>query len=76
MPRLTVELTPECAAALKRFAEKVSYDQASAVLYAHVRADIRAKQTNDILVALSAVYESLADAEVHSWPWIDTGRVA
>lgn len=74
MIRLTVELTPESAAALKRFAEKVSYEQASAVLYTHVAADIRAEQTHSILVALATLNEALTEANVRTWPWIDTGR--
>lgn len=72
--RLTLELTPEQAAALKRFAEKVSYEQASAVLYPHVSADIRANQATAILIALDRLDEALCEAAVGSWPWIDTGR--
>ncbi len=71
---LTIELTPQAAAALKRFAEKVSFEQASAALYPHVSANIRASQAHDILIALDKVDKALADANVHSWPWIDTGQ--
>ncbi len=73
--KLTVELTPVQAAALKRLAEKTSYEQASAVLYAHIGADIRAEQAHDILIALDRLNEALAESNVRAWPWIDTGRV-
>lgn len=74
MVAIHLELAPELAAALKRFAEKVSYDQANAVLYPHVKADIRSEQADQIMTAFSALEKALSDADVKSWPWIDSGR--
>lgn len=71
---IAVNLDPGVAAGLKRLAEKVSYEQASAVLYPHVPADIRANQAHDILIALAKLDEALADAGVRSHPWINSGR--
>jgi hypothetical protein len=71
---ITLNLDPGVAAGLKRFAEKVSFEQASAVLYPHVHADIRANQAHAILIALDQLDKALCDAEVRSSPWIDTGR--
>jgi len=71
---ITVNLDPGVAAGLKRFAEKVSFEQASAVLYPHVDADTRGNQAHAILIGLAKLDEALADAKVRSWPWIDTGR--
>jgi hypothetical protein len=71
---ITLNLDPGVAAGLKRLAEKVSYEQASAMLYPHVNADIRANQAHAILIGLATLDEALADAEVRSWPWIDTGH--
>ena len=70
---ITLNLDPGVAAGLKRFAEKVSFEEASAVLYPHVRADIRGNQAHAILIALGLIDKALADADVHSWPWIETG---
>jgi hypothetical protein len=72
--RLTLELTPAAAAALKRFAEKISFEQASSVLYGHVKADLRSEQASEIVAAFGVLDTALADADVSSWPWIDTGR--
>jgi hypothetical protein len=74
MTRVTLELTPESAAALKRFAEKVSFEQAASVLYGHVKADIRSEQASQIIAAFGVLDTALADADVSSWPWIDSGR--
>lgn len=72
--RVTLELSPNCAAALMRFAQKVTFEQAGAVLYPHVHADIRSDQAAEIISALSHLERVLADADVSAWPWIDTGR--
>lgn len=72
--RLTLELTDIQAAALKRFAEKTGYSEAMAVLYPHVGPEIRGNQAHDILIALARIDEALADLNVHSWPWIETGQ--
>jgi hypothetical protein len=74
--KITVELRPENAAGLKRFAEKVSHADAMAVLYAHVKRDIRDDQASQIIEAFGVLEKALADAEVASWPWIETGRSA
>jgi hypothetical protein len=71
---ITLNLDPGVAAGLKRFAEKVSFEQAASVLYPHVHADIRANQTHAILIGLAKLNEALADAEVRSWPWVDSGQ--
>lgn len=75
MVTVTLELTPETAAALKRFAEKVSHEQAKSVLYGHVKADIRSEQASQILSAFGQLDFALTGAGVRTWPWIDTGRV-
>lgn len=75
MITITLELTPEQAAALKRFSSNVSYEKANSALYPHVSSKIRDGQVSDILTAFSRVYRALADAQVSSFPWIDTGRV-
>jgi len=70
---ITLTLSPECAAGLKRFAEKISFDLASSVLYPHVSAEIRGIQAGDILAAFAGIDKALGDAHVSAWPWIDTG---
>jgi len=72
--RVTLELSPEGAAGLKRFAEKVSHEQATSVLYPHVKAAIRSEQAYAIINAFADLERALAEADVSSWPWIDTGR--
>lgn len=72
--RITVELTPEQAAGLKRFAEKVGHSDAKAVLYPHLKPSLRDDQAYEIIYAFSAVEKALSDAGVTSWPWIETGR--
>jgi len=75
MSTVTVSLTlsPERAAGLKRFAEKVSHDQALSVLYPHVGAELRSEQADQIIGAFAQLETALADAGVRSWPWIETG---
>lgn len=73
--RLTLDLTETQAAALKRFTEKTGYSEAMAVLYPHVGREIRGNQAHDILIALARIDEALADIDVHSWPWIETGQL-
>jgi hypothetical protein len=72
--RLTLNLTDTQAAALKRFAEKVSLDQTASVLYPHLSKELRADQAYEILYAFAALDDALGNANVHSWPWIETGR--
>jgi hypothetical protein len=71
--RVTLELSPEAAAGLKRFADKVTHEDAKQVLYPHVRADVRTEQAYSILEAFAEITARLADARVRDWPWIDTG---
>jgi hypothetical protein len=71
---LRLELTPGEAAALMRFAEKISYEQAQSVLYPHLETALRAEQASQIIAAFDMLSAALADAQVSSWPWIDTGR--
>jgi hypothetical protein len=70
---LTLELTANQAAALKRFADKVSYTGATSVLYPHISACVRAEQAADILSAFAQLEQALAHSHVSAWPWIDTG---
>jgi hypothetical protein len=74
--RITFELHPENAAGLKRFAEKVSHADAMAVLYPHVERDIRDNQAYQIIEAFGVLEKALAEANVASWPWIETGKSA
>lgn len=76
MITIRLELTPEAAAALKRFAEKVSFADAAAVLYPHVKAEIRSDQASQIISAFAQLDTALEDAHVSSWPWIDCGRAS
>ena len=74
MLHITIELTAEHAAALKRFAEKANYDMACSVLYSHRPKSLRADQAAAVISALATVDRALADAHVTSWPWIETGK--
>lgn len=69
--RITVELTADQAAGLKRFAEKVGHSDALAVLYGHVSKDIRDEQAHSIICGFAALEKALAD--VPTFPWIETG---
>lgn len=73
---ITLELEPEAAAALKRFVEKVGWSEAMAVLYPHVKADLRSDQAHQIVWAVGRLERALDEAGVCSWPWIETGRSA
>ena len=73
--QLTVELTPEQAAGLKRFAEKVGHSDAMEVLYPHRPREQRSDQAYTIMQAFAAIETALADADVSSWPWVESGRV-
>jgi hypothetical protein len=68
---VTLNLDPGVAAGLMRFAEKASFEMASAVLRP---SDIRNDQAHAILIGLAALERALADADVHTFPWIDTGK--
>jgi hypothetical protein len=70
---VTMELTCEQAAALKRFAEKVSFSHARSVLYPHVPADIRSEQAHQVVSAFGVLDEALAESGARAWPWIETG---
>ena len=73
--KITIELTPEQAAGLKRFAEKVGHSDAMEVLYPHRPREQRSEQAYEIIHAFDAVNVALAEADVASWPWVETGRV-
>jgi hypothetical protein len=70
-----IYLTPQQAAGLKRFADKVTHSDAMAVLYPHVGRDLRSEQAYAIVGAFSAIEVALGEAGVNSWPWIETGQV-
>jgi hypothetical protein len=71
---VTLELTAEQAAGLRRFADKSGWSEAMAVLYGHVRKDLREQQASAIISALAVLENALAEAEVATFPWIETGR--
>lgn len=73
--RITLELEPGQAAGLRRFAEKVTHQDAVMVLYPHVAKEIRSEQAYSIMAAFSVVHDALDDAGVATFPWIETGRV-
>jgi len=70
---LTLELTPTQAAALRRFADKVSSTHATSVLYPHISASVRSGQAADIVSAFYQLEKALIESRVSAWPWIDTG---
>lgn len=70
---VTLELTGEEAAALKRFAQKSSREHALSVLYAHVAQSIRDEQASSMLSAFAQLERALED--VATFPWLETGRV-
>lgn len=72
---LRLTLTPEQAAGLKRFADKVTHSDAMAVLYPHVQREIRDEQAYQIIDAFNEITKRLADAAVRDWPWIESGQV-
>lgn len=71
-----LELSPEQAAGLRRFADKSGWAEAMAVLYAHKPKELREEQASTIIAALGALERSLAEADVATFPWIETGRAA
>lgn len=73
--KVTIELKPEQAAGLLRFADKVNHPAAASVLYAHVSAEIREEQVFAILDGFRELHRALADAGVQPWPWVETGSV-
>ena len=72
---ITVELSPEQAAGLKRFAEKSDFTDCMEVLYPHIAREIRADQAHTIITALALVEAALAEADVSYTSWINCGRV-
>lgn len=73
--KIQLELTPEQAAGLKRFADKVGHADAMAVLYPHRPRELREEQAYAIVDAFVTIEKALADAKVRDWPWIETGSV-
>lgn len=70
---LVVELSPDEAAGLKRFADKVTHASAMEVLYPHVKRDIRDEQAYNIMNAFRSIEKALQTQHVRDWPWIETG---
>jgi hypothetical protein len=73
--KITFEIEPAHACALKRFAEKVSRDTALSVLYPHLPRELRSEQVSQIIQGFAALDRGLVEARVASWPWVDTGEV-
>ena len=71
---VTLKLTENQAAALRRFADKVSSTEAKLVLYPHISTQVRSEQVADILSAFAELEKALIQSRVSAWPWIDTGR--
>lgn len=71
--RVTLELTTDQAAALHRFVDKASYQEAHAVTYGHANPELRSAQAYEIISATAVVQRALQDVGVGSWPWIETG---
>lgn len=72
---ITVTLTAEQAAGLRRLCDKISHEHAQQFLYPHVSKDIRSDQAYQMLQAFDQIGEALDDAKAPStWPWLDTGR--
>ena len=67
---LHLDLTPAEAAALYRLCDKVSYQTACGMLYAHLPRDILDRQTSEILNAARLVEQDLANAGVSAHPWV------
>lgn len=68
--KIVIDIEAHQASALKRFAEKVTHEQAQAVLYPHVNTATRSDQAYQILSAFSELEKALADAGVSAWPWV------
>jgi hypothetical protein len=71
---ITVELTPEQAAALVRLTDKTGHSEAMALLYPHVSKEVRDRQVSHVLGACDRVIRALGEAGCGSWPWIESGR--
>lgn len=72
--KVELTLTPEEAAGLCRFADKVSREMTLAVLYAHLPDALRDEQAFHIVDAFRKLEEALGNAGVRTWPWLETGR--
>jgi hypothetical protein len=71
--KITLELSPNEAAALARLCDKFAHSDAKAFLYPHVPKEIRDGQAYDMVHATTAVFKALSDAGARGWPWIETG---
>lgn len=67
---LHLDLTQTEAAALYRLCDKVSYQTARSVLYAHLPKATLDRQTSEILNAARLVERDLANAGVSAHPWV------
>lgn len=72
--RITVELEPNHAAALKQLCRKLGHTDALQFLQPHVAREIRSDQAYDMVHGCAVLEQALEQAEVSHWPWIDTGR--
>ncbi len=72
---LNLRLTPEAAAGLKRYCEKVDHAMADTVLYPHKPPKLRLQQSADIIEAFNELDRALLEKHVVSFPWIDTAHV-
>jgi hypothetical protein len=75
MSTITVALTPQQAAALLRFTEKVTHSDAMGCLYGHKSQAQRDEQAYEIMAAFTVLEAELRRVGVRSWPWVETGRV-
>ncbi len=76
MIAITLELSPERAAALLRLCDKLDFGDARRPLYPHVSAAIREEQAYEIMRAAAQVQKALEEAGVSAWPWIETGSAS
>lgn len=74
MIRVTFEIEPGDAAALKRLLEKTGHEQALGVLYGHRPRHLRDEQASQIIRAVAVIDRALEQANVRSWPWVETGQ--
>lgn len=72
--KVILELDPIHAAALKRFAEKVSFSEARAITYGDHSKEQRDARAYEVIAAFSKLEDALADAGARGWPWVETGK--
>lgn len=72
--KITLELTPNQAAALHQVCRKMGHTDALQFLQPHIAREIRSDQAYDIVHACAELQEALEFARVNYWPWIETGQ--